>query len=231
MNILIVGAGNVGRHLARMLVETEHTVTLIEREEDVVERARQQSGGRVIRGDASEPSVLEQAGIRGMDVVVAVTGEDEDNIVICNLAKFEFQVPRVVARVKNALNTWLYEPDIGVDHVVSAPFAIAQLIEEEVIVGSVVQLVKLPGGKSSIVETVVPDGSPVAGKVIEELEWPEGCVPFAVVRGSQVLMSVPDTRIEAGDLLLCVVPSTQIDAFHEVIAGEPRDSDLRTGME
>lgn len=132
MNILIVGAGNVGRHLARMLVDVEHTVTLIERDEVVVERARQESGGRVIRGDASEPSVLEKAGIRSMDVV-AVTGEDEDNIVVSNLAKFEFQVPRVVARVKNALNTWLYEPDIGVDLVISAPIAIARLIEEEVI--------------------------------------------------------------------------------------------------
>ncbi len=132
MNILIVGAGNVGRHLAGMLVDAGHTVTLIERDEVVVERARQQSGDRVIRGDASEPAVLENAGIRGMDVVVAVTGEDEDNIVVSNLAKFEFQVPRVVARVKNALNTWLYEPDIGVDLMVSATVTIARMIEEEV---------------------------------------------------------------------------------------------------
>jgi trk system potassium uptake protein TrkA len=231
MNILIVGAGNVGRHLARMLVDAEHTVTLIERDEVVVERARQESGGRVIRGDASEPSVLEKAGIRGMEVVVAVTGEDEDNIVVCNLAKFEFQVPRVVARVKNALNTWLYEPDIGVDHVVSAPVAIAQLIEEEVIIGSVVQLLRLPGGQSSILETRVPGGSPVVGKLIEVIPWPSECIPFAIVRGSQVLTTVADRRIEADDLLLFVATMAQTRAVHEIIAGESRDADVPTGNE
>jgi trk system potassium uptake protein TrkA len=135
MNILIAGAGNVGRYLAHILVEADHVVTVIERDDLVVERARQESGARIVHGDASEPSVLETAGIRGMDVVVAATGDDEDNIVVSNLAKFEFEVPHVVARVKNALNTWLYEPDIGVDVVVSAPHTIAELIERQVVLG------------------------------------------------------------------------------------------------
>jgi len=144
MNILIAGAGNVGRYLAGILVEADHTVTLIERDPAQVERARQESGARVVGGDASEPSALEKAGIRGVDVVVAVTGDDEDNIVVCNLSKFEFEVPHVVGRVKNALNTWLYEPDIGIDFAVSVPGTIARLIEEEV--GITEPLEPPPGG-------------------------------------------------------------------------------------
>ena len=140
MNIMIVGAGNVGRYLAHILVEAHHAVTVIDRDASRVDRARQESGARVICGDGTEPSVLEKAGIRGMDVVVAATGQDEDNLVVSNLSKFEFEVPRVVGRVKNALNAWLYEPDIGVDMMVSTPHTIAQLIEEEAVGGEVVQL-------------------------------------------------------------------------------------------
>jgi trk system potassium uptake protein TrkA len=227
MNILIVGAGNVGRHLARMLVDADHTVTLIERDQAVVERARQESGARVVRGDASEPSVLEKAGIRGMDVVVATTGGDEDNIVISNLAKFEFGVPRVVARVKNALNTWLYEPDIGVDLVVSAPDTIAQLIEEEVAVGDVVQLLTLPEGREAIVEITIPASSPVAGESIGAVVWPPGCVPLALVRASHVLAISPESLMQTDDRLLCAVDMTHKGALHSLIRGEPEGADGR----
>jgi trk system potassium uptake protein TrkA len=219
MNVLIAGAGNVGRYLARILVEADHTVTLIEREASQVERACQESGARVVRGDASEPSLLEKAGVRGMDVVVAVTGDDEDNIVVCNLSKFEFEVPRVVARVKNALNTWLYEPDIGVDVVVSAPNTIAQLIEEEVVVDTVVELFKLRQAQAAIVETTIPEGSPVAGQTIGKVAWPSGCVPLAIVRDRQLLAASPDILIEADDRLLCVADMAQRDALHSLVMG------------
>ena len=218
MNILVAGAGNVGRYLARILTEADHTVTVIERDEPVVERARQESGARVIHGDASEPSELEKAGIRGMDVVVAATGDDEDNIVVANLAKFEFEVPRVVARVKNALNTWLYEPDIGVDVVVSAPHTIAQLIEEEVVVGDVVQLLRLPEGQGAIVETTLPDESRLVDRSIGEVSWPPGCVPVAVVRASEILTPSPETRLAAGDRLVCLTDVAQAEALHHLVA-------------
>jgi trk system potassium uptake protein TrkA len=218
MNILVAGAGNVGRYLARTLTEADHTVTVIERDEPVVERARQESGARVIHGDASEPSELEKAGIRGMDVVVAATGDDEDNIVVANLAKFEFEVPRVVARVKNALNTWLYEPDIGVDVVVSAPHTIAQLIEEEVVVGDVVQLLRLPEGQGAIVETTLPDESGLVDRSIGEVAWPPGCVPVAVVRASEILTPSPETRLAAGDRLVCLTDVAQAGALHHLVA-------------
>jgi len=218
MNILIAGAGNVGRYLARILIQADHTVTVIERDDRVVERARQESGARVINGDASEPSMLEKAGIRGIDVVVAATGEDEDNIVVANLAKFEFEVPRVVARVKNALNSWLYEPDIGVDVVVSAPHTIAQLIEEQVVVGDVIQLLRLPEGRSAIVETTLPDGSRLVGRTITEIPWPDSSVPVAVIRGTQVLPAATTTQLTAGDRLICLTDTMQAEALHHLVA-------------
>jgi trk system potassium uptake protein TrkA len=221
MNILVAGAGNVGRYLARILIEADHTVSVIERDEPVVERARQESGARVIHGDASEPSLLEKAGIRGVDVVVAATGDDEDNIVVANLAKFEFEVPRVVARVKNALNTWLYEPDIGIDVVVSAPHTIAQLIEEQVIVGDVVQLLRLPEGQGAIVETTLPPHSQLIDRSIAEISWPEGCVTVAIVRDSQILPASAETRLNAADRLICLTDVTQAEALHHLVAEKP----------
>lgn len=218
MNILIAGAGNVGRYLARILVDADHTVTVIERDEPVVERARQESGARVIHGDASEPSVLEKVGIRGMDVVVAATGDDEDNIVVSNLAKFEFEVPRVVARVKNALNTWLYDPDIGVDVVVSAPHTLAQLIEEQVVVGDVVQLIRLSEGQGTIVEAAVPEDSQLDGRSVAEISWPPGCVAVALLRESQILPASTDTRLAVGDRLVCLIDPDQAEALHHLVA-------------
>lgn len=218
MKILVAGAGNVGRYLARILVDADHTVTVIERDDQVVERARQESGARVIHGDASEPSLLEKAGIRGMDVVVAATGDDEDNIVVANLAKFEFEVPHVVARVKNALNTWLYEPDIGVDVVVSAPHTIAQLIEEQVVVGDVVQLLRLPEGQGAIVETTVPEHSQLVGRSIADISWPQGCAPVAVLRASKILAASTETRLRAADRLICLTDIAQAEALHHLVA-------------
>ena len=133
-------------------------------------------------GDATEPSLLERSGIRAADVVVAVTGHDEDNLVVANLAKFEFEVPHVVARVKNALNAWLYEPDMGVDVLVSAPHTIAQLIEEQVAVGDVVQLLELAHGQAALLEATLPEHSPLRraararGRVAPRLRR-RGCDP------------------------------------------------------
>jgi trk system potassium uptake protein TrkA len=224
MNILVAGAGNVGRYLARILTEADHEVTVIEYEETVAERARHESGARVIHGDASEPSLLEQAGVRRMDVVVAATGDDEDNIVVANLSKFEFEVPRVVARVKNALNTWLYEPDIGVDTVVSAPHTIAQLIEEQVAVGDVVQLLRLPVGQGAILETTLPERSQLVGRSVAEVAWPQACVPTAIVRGAEILPASADGRLEAGDRLICLSDIAHAEELHELVARPAADA-------
>jgi len=217
MKILIAGAGNVGRHLAAILVKSGHQVTLIEEDESRIERARQESSATVVAGDATEPSLLEHTAIRTTDVVVAATGDDEDNLVIASLAKFEFGVPRVVARVKNAANAWLYEPDMGVDTLVSAPHTIAQLIEEQVAVGDVVQLLELGGGEVALLEVTLPADSPAVGHLVRDVAWPADCVPAAVLRDSRVLAAPSETVLAAGDRLLCVTDVAQIDALHRLL--------------
>lgn len=218
MNILIAGAGNVGRYLAGILVGADHTVTLVERDASQVERARQESGARVMHGDASEPSVLERTGIRGMDIVVAVTGDDEDNLVVCNLSKFEFEVPRVVGRVKNALNTWLYEPDVGVDIAISAPTTIAQLIEEGAVFGDVVEVFKLNQARAAIVEVSISARSGVTGRRIADVTWPQECIPLAIVTESELVAASPQSVLKADDRLLCLTKSAQLAELHSLVA-------------
>jgi trk/ktr system potassium uptake protein len=216
MKILVAGAGNVGRYLARILVEAGHRVVVVDKDPARVARARDESGAALVEGDATEPSLLERNGVRSMDVVVATTGDDEDNLVVANLAKFEFGVARVVARVKNAANAWLYQPDLGVDVLVSAPHAISQLIEEQVAVGDVLQLLELAEGAAALVEVILPFGSPVAGKRPADVPWPPECVPAAILRQSGI---VPlDTILAVGDRLICVTAVAQTERLHRLVS-------------
>jgi trk system potassium uptake protein len=221
MKVLVAGGGNVGRYLGRILVRNDHEVSLIERDESRMVQAREESGATVVHGDATEPSLLEASGIRAADVVVAVTGHDEDNLVVASLAKFEFGVPHVVARVKNALNAWLYEPDMGVDVLVSAPHTIAQLIEEQVTVGDVVQLIELAQGRAALLEVTLPEDSPVVGRLAREVPWPPDCVAAAVIRGTRVLRAPGEIVLEAGDRLLCVTDVAQMQPLHRLLGTAP----------
>ena len=217
MKVLVAGGGNVGRYLARILVRSGHEVTVIDLDEARLDRAHEESGATVVHGDATEPALLERSGIRVMDVVVAATGHDEDNLVVSSLAKFEFAVPQVVARVKNASNAWLYEPDMGVDVLVSAPHTIAQLIEEQVAVGDVVELLQLAGGQAALLEATLPEDSPVVGSVVSEVAWPPDCVPAVVIRGARVLPAPGGTVLQAGDRVLCVTDVAQMQPLHRLL--------------
>lgn len=221
MRVLVAGAGNVGRYLARILVRSGHEVTLIEADEARLARAREESGAVVVHGDATEPSLLERSGIRAIDVVAATTGHDEDNLIVASLAKFEFAVPQVVARVKNAMNAWLYEPDMGVDVLVSAPHTIAQLIEEEVAVGDVVQLLELAGGRAALVEATLPEQSLVVGSLVRDVAWPPDCVAAVVIRGAHVLPGRGDVVLHAGDRVLCVTDIAQMKPLHGLLGTTP----------
>lgn len=217
MKVLVAGGGNVGRYLARILVRAGHDVTVIDLDAARLDRVREEAGATAVHGDATEPALLERAGIRVMDVVVAATGDDEDNLVVSSLAKSEFGVPQVVGRVKNASNAWLYQPDMGVDVLVSAPHTIAQLIEEQVAVGDVVELLQLPGGQAALIEATLPEGSPVAGSVVSEVAWPPDCVPAVVIRGARVLPTPAATVLQVGDRLLCVTDVAQMQPLHRLL--------------
>jgi trk system potassium uptake protein TrkA len=217
MKVLVAGAGNVGRYLGRILVRSGHDVVLIEQDHARLDRAHEESGATVVAGDATEPALLEESSVRAVDVVVAVTGHDEDNLVIASLAKFEFGVPQVVARVKNAMNAWLYEPDMGIDVLVSAPHTIAQLIEEQVAVGDVVQLLDLAQGRAALLEATLPEHSPVVGSPVREVAWPPDCVPAVVIRGSRVLPAPGEIVLEPGDRVLCVTDVAQMEPLHRLL--------------
>ena len=221
MRVLVAGGGNVGRYLGRILVRNEHDVTIIDRDESRLAQAHAESGATLVHGDATEPSLLERSGIRAADVVVAVTGHDEDNLVVASLAKFEFEVPQVVARVKNALNAWLYEPDMGVDVLVSAPHTIAQLIEEQVAVGDVVQLLDLAHGQAALLEATLPEHSPLVGQLAREVAWPPDCVAAAVIRDTRVLATPGELVFEAGDRVLCVTDVAQMEPLHRLFGTTP----------
>src|SRR5438477_8767955 len=210
MRVVVSGAGNVGRHLAADLSEQGHQVTLIEQETVAVQRARAELPVQVnvLLGDACEPYVLEQAATATADVMVAATGDDEDNLVTALLAKQEFAVPRVVARVNHPQNHWLFNEAWGVDVSVSTPHLLTALVEEAVSVGSLVRLLQFQDAR--LVEVTLADGSPAVGKTVAELGMPRDATVVAVVRERHVIVPRGETLIQAGDeVLVLVTPESE----------------------
>ena len=164
MRAIIAGGGNVGRHLAVDLVDRGHEVTLIEQDPRVLAKA-ENAGSEVglVLGDACELWVLERANIQSADVMVAATGDDEDNLVISLLAKQEYSVPRVLARVNHPKNEWLFTEQWGVDAAVSPPHILTSLVEEAITVGDLVRILPLERGRVGLVELTLPEDSPNAG--------------------------------------------------------------------
>jgi trk system potassium uptake protein TrkA len=210
MNILIVGAGKVGAHLATILKEHAHRITAIEVDEEVFNQIRPiLKDMTVILGDGCNPQVLRDAGISTMDAVVATTGDDEDNLVVAKLAKHEFRVGRVIARVNNPKNQWLFTQRMGVDIAISAAAMLAQLIQEELTAGELVPLLKLAGGKASLVEFIVAASSRTAGQRVDALELPAECVLVTVLRAGEIVIPRGDTTIEADDRIIALIRTEQ----------------------
>ena len=206
MRVVVAGAGNVGLHLAADLSGRGHEVTLIEQETGAVSRARAElpEGVAVLLGDACEPYILEEAKLGQADVIVAATGDDEDNLVISLLAKQEFAVPRVVARVNHARNEWMFTEQWGIDAAVSPPHILTALVEEAVTVGDVVRLLKLDRSGAALVELTLKDGSSAVGKPIYELRLPLDSAIVAIVRGEHVVIPQPETVLAVGDELMAI---------------------------
>jgi trk system potassium uptake protein TrkA len=206
MKVVISGAGNVGRHLAADLAERGHEITIIERIIRTMQRAREALPPEVvvIHGDACEPYVLEEAKLGEAEVMVAVTGDDEDNLVTSLLAKQEFAVPRVVARVNHPKNEWMFTEQWGIDAAVSPPHILAALVEEAVTVGDVVRLLKLERGRVTLEELTLREGSAVVGRPMYELRLPVDSTIVAVIRDGHVVIPQPETVLAAGDELMAI---------------------------
>nr|MDP9491367.1 TrkA family potassium uptake protein [Actinomycetota bacterium] len=205
MYILIAGGGKVGANLTRSVLDLGHEVTLIEQRRDRFERLEEEFEHRVQLGDATELFVLERAGIaRPPDLVVAVTGDDEDNIVICQLAQEHFGVGKVIARVNDPRNQPLFDL-IGVSPTVSATSIILAMIEHEVPEHGLIHLLELRKENLEIVEVQLDAGSPSVGKQISRLELPSGSRLITVMREGQSQMADDETELRAGDQVLAVL--------------------------
>jgi trk system potassium uptake protein TrkA len=221
MRVVIAGAGAVGRHLAADLAEAGHDIVVVEQKPDVVKRAKGFAPGVEFQlGDACEPWVLERAQTGQADVVVAATGDDEDNLVVSLLAKQEFAVPRVLARVNHPRNEWLFNEQWGVDEAVSPPHILTALVEEAVSVGDLVRLLRLEGGKVALVEVRLPESSPNVGHPLYELRIPHDSAVVAVVRESHVVIPQPETVLVAGDEIMALAaPEAEQDLRKALVGG------------
>src|SRR3989475_11413441 len=204
MYIIIAGAGKVGWNLARELMQNDHEVTVIESNRDRYMTVEEELEHNVHYGDASELWVLERAGIVRADMVIAVTGDDEDNVLISQVAKEKYHVDHTIARVNNPRNVEHFEL-LGIRPVVSATDLILRLIEHEVPHHGLVHLLDLKQEQLEIIELEVTEGAPAAGRRIEDLELPEGCLVVSVLRDGSGFVPKADTVIEHGDEVLAVL--------------------------
>ena len=207
MYIIIVGAGKVGWNLARELLDKGNEVTLIEASRERYLTVEQELEHNVQYGDASELWVLERAGISRADMVIAVTGDDEDNMLICQVAKQKYLVDRIIARVNNPRNREHFEL-LGIRPVVSATDLILRLIEHEVPEYGLVHLLDLPEQRLEIIEMSLPSDSRAAGQRVGDLQMPEGSLLISVVRDDSGFVPNADTVLEPGDQILAVLDPT-----------------------
>jgi len=220
MRIVIVGAGSVGRSIARELLDNSHQVLLIDKDSkavtvDAIPQAEW------LLADACEVASLAEAGLADCDVVVAASGDDKVNLVVSLLAKTEYGVPRTVARVNNPKNEWMFDEAWGVDVAVSTPRLMTALVEEAVSVGDLVRIFTFQRGHATMVELTLPDDSPLAGTAVGDIAWPPDTVLVGIIRGERPIAPSLDDALEGADeLMLLTVPESE-DALQLLLSPRP----------
>ncbi len=223
MKIVLAGGGSVGRFIAEQLAGAGHTVTIIDNDSALVAgyRERGEPKGAVwIQGDACSLDTLTLSGLADADVMAAVTGDDEDNLVVSLLAKQEFGVPRVVARVNNPKNEWMFTEMWGVDVAVSTPHLITGLVQEAVTVGSFVRLLAFEHGKAKLCEVTLAPNSPAIDREVGELGFPRGATVVAVLREDHVVVPRGDTIVRVGDEVVVLVTGDSEDLVRSILVGD-----------
>jgi trk/ktr system potassium uptake protein len=203
MRIAIAGAGAVGRSIAGELLENGHEVLLVDHDPKAI-KVDSVPRAEWLLADACEISALDDAALQRCQVVIAATGDDKVNLVVALLAKTEYGVPRVVARVNNPDNEWLYNESWGVDVAVSTPRLLSALVEEAVSVGDLVRLMTFGQSEASLVELTMPDDAPLVGQRVGAIDWPADTSLVAILREGRVLVPQPDDPLQAGDELFFV---------------------------
>jgi trk system potassium uptake protein TrkA len=211
MKVMIIGGGKVGAYLAKYLISAGHQVKLLENRREEAENLGKSSLPKetVFFGSGTDPDFLESCGIRQMQVLAAVTGDDEVNLVATNLARFEFNVPRTIARINHPENAWMFRPDMGVDVALNQADLMGKMIAEEMSMGDMMFLLKLRKGLFSIVEEKVAPNSFAAGKKVSELNLPNQCVLTAVLRKGDLILPHGDLQLQAADEVIAIVHESQ----------------------
>ncbi|MGA7687745.1 MAG: TrkA family potassium uptake protein [Jiangellales bacterium] len=221
MRVAIAGAGNVGRSIANELLGNGHEVLLIDKDSKAIKSASAPNAEWLLQ-DACELSSLAEAALDRCDVMIAATGDDKVNLVVSLLAKTEFGVPRVVARVNHPKNEWLFTDTWGVDVAVSTPRIMSALVEEAVSVGDLVRLFTFRQGEANLVEMTLPDSSPMLGTRVGDAPWPVDTTLVAVIRDGHVHTPRPDLPLEAHDELLLVAAPEREPALESLLAPHSR---------
>jgi trk system potassium uptake protein len=216
--VLVVGGGKVGYYLAKELVGSGHEVVLMEKDRARADQIADEIGSIVIAHDGCEGKYLGEAGANRADIVAAVTGDDEDNLVICQMAKHHFDVPRTIARVNNPKNEDLFQ-HLGVDELISPTRMILGAIEQDIPVHELLHLGSLGGSDLELIEAPLLAGSPAIGRAPRDLEIPEGCSLFAVVRDGRAVPLRPDTILAEGDKVIAIGRAECEAALHEQLIG------------
>jgi trk system potassium uptake protein TrkA len=203
MYLIVVGAGKIGYFLAKRLCLGKHTVSIIEKDKAICEEIAKQLDALVINGDGCDPRILDEAGVSRADVLAAVTGDDEDNLIICQLAKEKFNVQRTVARVNNPDNEHTFS-ELGIDVPVDSTKIIAKIIEEEVSFSDFVNLMSFKRGKLAIVRVDLPKDSPVIDKPLQDIVLPQDSVLVSILRQDEVIIPKGNTVLKPGDDIIAL---------------------------
>jgi trk system potassium uptake protein TrkA len=217
MFVIIIGGGRVGSHLATLLIELGHKVRLIENRPKVIERLHREIPTEVIHvGDPLDPQVLDHAGIREAKVMVAAMSDDGSNLAVTQLAKFEFNTPRVIGRVNNPRYAWLFRPEMGVDVKLNAADVLARLLQEEMELNDLTPVMKLGEGNFSLVTKKISSDTPIVNTPIQDLTLPETCLIAAIIRNGELLAPHTTTTFEIGDDVFVIVDDVAAKSLAEL---------------
>jgi trk system potassium uptake protein TrkA len=219
MYVIVVGGGKVGYYLTKSLLEEGHEVLVIEQDRQRCRTVSDELGVNVMQGDGCEASSMVEAGMARADVVVAVTGDDEDNLVVCQVAKHKFNVPRTVARLNNPKNEKIVRR-LGIDATVSSTELILSQIERVIPAQPLVHLLSLKNVGVNFVELEIPPGSPAAGRALKELGIPDDCIfPLVIRGGDQAIIPYGDTQLEVGDHVVVVTSDASVGTIRSILRG------------
>ena len=219
MFVVVVGGGKVGYYLARELIQSGHEVVLLEKDRSRASQIADELGSMVLARDGCEGKYLGEAGANRADIVAAVTGDDEDNLVICQMAKHHFDVPRTIARVNNPQNEHLFK-HLGVDEIISPTRMILGSIEQDIPVHELLHLAALGQGELELIEAQLGEESPAVGRAAKDLDLPDGCAVFAVIRDEIAMPIKSETILMVGDKVIAIGRPECETALHGQLIGQ-----------